>query len=85
VVVTQNYIPPVPLCAVAGCTNVGKAHRCPADGADHHHGRIHYTYCGDHGLTFRDDWHLICDEHYAVCLAARRDVDGDDDERRGRS
>jgi len=81
--VTQNYIPPVPLCAVAGCTNVGKTHRCPADGELHSHGRIHYTYCGNHGLMFREDWSLICDEHYAVCLAARRAVDGNDDERMG--
>lgn len=71
---TENYRPqqPPPICAVVDCTNVGKAHRCPADGEPHSHGRIHYRYCGDHGLAFRDGWHLICDEHLAICVAARR-------------
>ncbi len=74
---TENYRPqqPPPVCGVVDCTNIGKANRCPADGERHSHGRIHYTYCGDHGLTFREGWHLICDEHFAVCVAARSVID----------
>lgn len=73
---TKNYVPPPPpVCAVVDCANVGKRHECPADGELHSHGRIHYTYCGYHGLTFRDGWHLICDEHFKVCVVARRGID----------
>jgi hypothetical protein len=56
---------PTPLCAVIDCTNVGKAHPCPADGGSHGHGRIHYTYCGDHGVADMADLTVegLLDEH----------------------
>jgi len=63
------------VCAVLGCEAEGKVHECPYDGSLHRHGRIHYD-CGYpvSRLEFRDGWHLICDEHYAVCCQERREV-----------
>ena len=62
-----GVVPQDILCAVDGCENPGMPQRCPADGAYHRHGMVHYTYAKPgHGLTFREGWHLICDEHYKV-------------------
>lgn len=54
------------LCAVEGCTSEGKPHVCFADGASHHHGCVHYDTVKEptHGLTLRDGWGWLCDEHY---------------------
>lgn len=62
---------PVP-CAVAGCTHEGKAFDCPADGASHGHGRIHYSDCHSDLVFKPNTWLLICDEHYRICADARR-------------
>jgi len=69
---SSNPKPQQPLCAVVDCTTAGKPHPCPADGTSHGHGCIHHEHCHS-TLVFRNDsqWHLICDEHYAVCVAAR--------------
>ena len=56
-------------CAVIDCSREGKSQLCPYDGRFHHHGRIHYDCprAQPTVLTFDEsDWHLICDEHYAV-------------------
>jgi hypothetical protein len=63
---------PIPVCAVVDCPEVGHRHTCPADGAAHGHGRIHYEDCHS-ALMFRvGDWFLICQAHYAECVKARR-------------
>ena len=61
------------VCAVEGCKNEGKDHVCPHDGTRHGHGKVHYR-CGypEHSLTFREGWHHLCDEHYAIVAAERQ-------------
>jgi hypothetical protein len=65
------------VCAVEGCNKPGKRHTCPADGTAHGHGCIHFEHCHT-SLTFRNDgvWHLICDEHYQVCVESRHAWEG---------
>lgn len=58
-------------CAVVGCTKTGKDQICPADGTQHGHGRIHYEHCHSSLKFVEKEWHLICDEHYRVCVEAR--------------
>lgn len=57
-------------CAVVGCAEHGKPHRCPYDGSFHHHGCVHYQEATEHGthahgLKFRKGWAWLCDKHYA--------------------
>ena len=59
-----GVMPPDETCAVEGCDNPGMPQRCPSDGSYHRHGMVHYNHMSGHSLTFREGWHLICDEHY---------------------
>ena len=54
------------LCAVIGCEVEGKPQVCFADGANHHHGCVHYDTVKNRtkGLTLRDGGGWLCDEHY---------------------
>lgn len=70
----RSHRPDRPRCAVVGCTNDGRPHRCPYDGTFHGHGRIHYDchskWVKNTKLSFEpDDWHLLCPDHYREVLA----------------
>lgn len=63
------------ICAVEGCPKRGMPYRCLYDGAEHHHGCIHYdcdaAKVTNHGLTFREPgWGLLCPKHYDVLAVA---------------
>ena len=66
------------LCAVADCETKGKPQICIADGANHHHGCIHYERLGEKaGLVFRKGgWCWLCDEHYAQLKEANPNARG---------
>ena len=58
------------ICAVRNCRESGTPHTCPADGASHGHGKIHYEACHS-DLEFRPGWAYVCDKHFAVLVKAR--------------
>jgi hypothetical protein len=66
------------VCAVDWCLDPGKPQVCLADGANHHHGCVHYKHLPDHaGLTFREGgWCWLCDHHYQLLKEANPNARG---------